>query len=181
MDLNNDGALTVADLAIKLDVNDLSQTDFVSLVGGVSTIKGTTGDDIITDTAKADTIQGLAGKDTFVFNSDSGSLAIIDIIQDFTTADDSIKTGVAGTATNFATANGALTFAAANTAADTAFDGTVKYYFASAIADASAIGGSGAGADGAVFIDWDMDGTADQAILIVGGVAGAVVAADFIA
>ena len=184
VDLNNDGALTIADLAIKLNVNDLSQTDFVSLVAGKSTIIGTTGDDIITDTAKADTIQGLAGKDTFVFNSGSGNTTtIIDIIQDFTTADDSIKTGVAGTATNFATATGAASFAAATTAANTAFDGTVKYYFASAInADLSAMGGTAAaGADGAVFIDWDMDGTADQAILIVGGVAGAVVAADFIA
>ena len=69
VDLNADGALTVADLAIKLNVNDLSQTDFATF--------GTTGVETITLTAGVDTIYGLGGADTINVVTNTTAIAAV--------------------------------------------------------------------------------------------------------
>jgi hypothetical protein len=187
-----DTVFNQADFEARLVYNLTGTADADTITGGAGDdiITGGAGDDIITggagdDTiiggAGADVLTGGAGADTFVFASGSGSTTVVDQIVDFAATGDVIKTGVAGTAANFATANGAADAAAALTAANVALDGTVKYYFASAIVDSTGIGGRVAGADGALFIDWDMDGTADQTILITGGIAGVIIAGDIIA
>jgi len=172
---------------------DATSNNVISVVGvtTISTITGSAGIDAITHGAAAiaATLKGGLGVDTYTLGAtlaatvligtlDTGAtVATADVITGFNTTVDKLSLGVAGTAGNFATANGAANEAAAITAANTAMDGTVKYYLATAIvADL----GSGANATSLLYIDADMDGTLDDVIVVV-GVAGVVVAADIIA
>lgn len=106
---------------------------------GTATITGVTRDTTGTNgTAQSmDTLTGNGGSDTFKFSTaDLGtavaSAAVTQTITDFTTGVDKIKDttiGAAGSSTNYVAAtSAAASMAALLTAADTALDGTVKYY-----------------------------------------------------
>jgi hypothetical protein len=154
----------VTNLAVTIDAT-------LSGVGGINTIIGSAGNDIILGGTKGDTITGGKGadditlgtagvKDTVVIaTGDTGiTAATADKITTFTTKEDVLKLGVAGSLTNYAEATAtAAGFDAIKLAADAAMDGTVKYYF-----------GFEATKEGYLFIDRDMDGTADEAVILVG-------------
>ena len=168
------------DLVINVANFSASQVQY-TITGGAGANQITTGagndtinddtadnDDTFTGGAGADTIVSgnAADSDVFVFNAgDSGlTVATSDIYTGTWTAGlDTIDMAVAGAAGNYAEAD---VFAAADLAAvlalaNTALDGTVKYYV-------------GFNADnvatdiGLLFIDNDMDGSADEMIRLVG-------------
>ncbi len=135
-----------------------------SLFGGPGkdTLSGDAGTDTITGGAGVDVLTGGADADTFIFASgDTGgaTAAASDSITDFAAIDFLDFAQVAGTAANYfeGAAGGADTFAAALVAGNLALDSTVLY---AAISYAGGV---------AVFADLDGDGTADQAIVLVGG------------
>ena len=168
-------------------------TNVVSITGvtGITSITGSAGIDQIAlgADAVATIVTGGLGVDTYNLGNALGATVVIasvdtgatyataDKITGFTTGDDILKLGVAGTVANFATANGAATEAAAIIAANTALNGVVKYYLATAIV---ANLGGGANLESLLFIDADMDGTYDDMIALV-GIAGVVVSTDIIA
>ena len=165
----------------------------VSITGvtGITTIKGGAGVETITlgAAAVAATVTPGGGADVLSLGNALGAKVVIatadtgatyataDKITGFTTNVDTLALGTAGTAANFATANGAATEAAALIAANAALDGTVQYYLATAIA---ADLGGGAGLESLLFIDQDLDGTADDVIAIV-GIAGVLDQNDIVA
>lgn len=159
----------------------------ITLAYGVAAtveIQGSDFGDTITGTIGADTITlGAAGEaDTIVLSEGSGTTALADVIDVFTTDEDFLQVGVAGSATNFAAdTTTRATAAAALVQANTLADGTVQFVFTNDITDASDLAGAAAG-DGLLFIDWDLDGTIDQTVVMVGlATAGDVVATDIIA
>jgi hypothetical protein len=174
-------SIATAVLGLDIDVTTAG-TDY-TIVGsdGSDLITTGDGDDIITGGAGADTIDGGLGENTYVFTSGSGSTTVIDSIAAFVTGTDSLSLGVAGTADNFAAdtttrADGAAALVAANIA----LNGTVQYVFTNDIADASDLAPNTG--DGLLFIDYDLDGAADQIIALVGlQTAGDVVASDIVA
>jgi len=151
-------------------------------------ITGTYGDDKIdvsTSDAGTHTLEGGLGADEYILESGAGASTVVisegdtgitattvDQVTDFDTTTDKLKLGVAGTATNYdetgdadydtGSGNAAGLFAAAKVVADGILDGTVKYSFvfntnAGETAD-----------DTFLFIDYDMDGTSDAAIQLLG-------------
>ena len=163
----------------------------ITAITGITTIKGGAGVETITlgAAAVAATVTPGGGADVLSLGNALGATVVIgtadvgatyataDKITGFTTNVDKLSLGTAGTAANFATANGAATEAAALIAANTALDGTVQYYLATAIvADL----GGGAGLESLLFIDQDLDGTADDVIALV-GIAGVLDENDIIA
>jgi hypothetical protein len=154
----------------------------MSIAGGAGsdTIVGAAGDDTLIGGTGADDLTGAAGENIYVFASGDGNTTTrIDEIIDFAAADDSIKTGIAGTTANFdyVVAADGDTSAEALADANAAFDaeeGDLRFVFVYADAEATDFdledfGGSAEGiADGVLFIDWDGDGDADQAILLTG-------------
>lgn len=119
----------------------------------------------------ADKLTGASGKDTFVFDSNSGNTStIIDSITGFSTTNDKIKTGTAGTATNFTDSSGgagvanAGAIASANSAFAAMTGTTGTKYFVQKITDTGIFAASAN--DFALFIDWNGDNVADQAILV---------------
>ncbi|GHD78484.1 DUF4214 domain-containing protein [Vogesella fluminis] len=125
-------------------------------------------DDTFTGGAGADTIASgnVADSDIFVFNAgDSGlTVATSDIYTGtWAAATDTIDMAVAGGAGNYAEADvgAAADLAAVLALANTALDGTVKYYVG--------FNADNVAADiGLLFIDNDMDGSADEMIRLVG-------------
>ncbi len=107
---------------------------------GNDTINGGAGADSITGGTGVDSMTGGAGADKFVFATltnatdlDSTLGKVTDIITDFKVTGDTANTinglGVAGTAANFKSdSTPAANLTALLTAADTALNGTVKYY-----------------------------------------------------
>lgn len=166
-------------------VDASAETDDITLDASVVTLGfGTTavvtleagaGDDTLEGTVGGDTFDGNAGDDTFVFTAGSGNTTtLLDVISDFVTDADMIKTGTAGSATNFsADTTTRATLAAAATAADGLMDGTIKYVYTDDV--------TAQAADSFLFIDWDLDGDADQVITLTGLGAGDLVYADIIA
>jgi hypothetical protein len=165
----------------------------VSITGvtGITTIKGGAGVETVTlgAAAVAATVTAGGGADVLSLGNALGATVVIgtadtgatyataDNITGFTTNVDTLSLGTAGTAANFATANGAATEAAALIAANTAFNGTVQYYLSTAVvADL----GGGAGLESLLYIDQDLDGTADDVIAFV-GIAGVLDQNDIIA
>lgn len=113
----------------KLDVTGTGVADIVIGGSGADTIRAFAGG--------VDTLTGNAGNDTFVvFGADldiaAGTIAVTDVITDFTGGADKLGGfGTAASATNYVeNATAFATLAALITAADTALDGTVKYYVA---------------------------------------------------
>ncbi len=108
-----------------------------TLVGlaGADTISGGDGNDTITGGAGIDALTGGAGADIFVFstaNLDTTAGAVTDTIADFVSGTDKISNtvvGAAGSATNYVEAGAAVAdLATLLAAADTALNGTVKFY-----------------------------------------------------
>jgi hypothetical protein len=145
----------------------ITGTDYADILisnGGTDTLTGGTG---------KDTYTGGAGTDTFVIASaDTGAtVATADVINvaNFTTTTDKLSLGTAGSATNYTEIAGVDGDAIADTLVDVnaAMDGTIKYVLVYGLDVLFATGGADA-ADGALFIDADMDGTSDDMIIITG-------------
>lgn len=105
-------------------------------------INGGDGNDTITGGAGVDTLVGGLGADTFVFATvdiDTTAGAVTDRISDFSSAaGDKLSLGAAGAGTNYSEAGTAVAnLATLLTAADTALDGTVKYYLGQVTGGAS--------------------------------------------
>lgn len=182
---DSDFSLTTG-VATKLDYIDASamtadvtvDASAATTVGGMTITTGSGNDVIkaattggtITGGAGADKMTAGAGADIFVQGkTDSGiTEATADSITGFATGVDSIKTGTAGTADNFATAtvSGGSSFAVYKAAADNLLNGTKIYAF---VDD---------GTNSYLFWDTDGDGSADQAISLVGVKASEFVADD---
>lgn len=131
---------------------------------GAQTITTGAGNDTITGGAGADVMTGGAGADTFAYGTlatvlaQTGiTLATADTIADFVSGTDLIKTGSAGSGANYVEASAAVDFATAQAAADAAMDNTVVYYLTSTAADG-----------GLLFVDSNVDGTADAVIKLTG-------------
>jgi hypothetical protein len=167
------------------------------------TLKGGSGNDVLTAGAASKLIEGGAGNDTIVAGNVAGevinggangttfdgitlgaggqaqtvitdaghsgkTLATVDKIVNFITTEDKLDFNLAaGSGTNFIDGGVSSSFTDALTNANTAFDGTVQYFF------------SDDTTDGWVFVDNDLDGTTDMAIQLTG--VTAIVAADIIA
>lgn len=105
------------------------------LGAGNDTFTGGAGVDTVTGGAGVDTMTGAGGADVFIFTDvdtdiDTTAGAVTDIITDFVTTSDTLDFDTAGGAGNYVeqlTAAADLTALLA--AADTALNGTVKYYF----------------------------------------------------
>ena len=127
---------------------------------GADTIKASGHGGTITGGAGADKMTAGAGADIFVQGkTDSGiTESTADSITGFTSGTDKIQTGTAGTGANFDTGTVAArsTFDVYKAAADNLLDGTKIYAF---VDD---------GTNGYLFWDTDGDGSADQAISLVG-------------
>lgn len=168
-----------------LDVTGSGGNDTIIGTAGADAIATNGGNDTITGGKGQDTITLGAGDDTVVIASgDAGkTAATIDIINDFLAAGtDVLKLGTAGSATNYTevdlASGGASTVANALTAAGLAMDGTVRYVL---IEDSTAIGGEITTADSILFIDFNLDGTVDAGVKLVGNVAADLVFGDIIA
>lgn len=162
---------------------------------GNDTIVGSQGNDTIASNGGTDTITGGlghdvmtagAGVDTFVIASgDAGTtVTTIDTIIAFLTAGaDKLSLGVAGSTTNYAEVDmntaAASDYADALAAANTALDGTVRY----AVIENSADTGTGwdGKADAMLFVDFNMDGTADAGIQLTGLLGAGLAYTDIIA
>ena len=187
VDLNADGALTVADLAIKLNVNDLSQTDFATF--------GTTGVETITLTAGVDTIYGLGGADTInvvtnttaiaAVSTDGKSIATTGMDILYVDGDTSVNlTAALGTDASYITVTD---IAAGNNISTTVTATTVNqvhglYDFATGIFTSSATlaadTASTTDVAASMFLYATLDGTtANQGIIIVGSTGNATIAA----
>jgi len=100
---------------------------------GVESISGGEGADVINGGAGIDTMTGGAGADIFVFDStdlDTTAGAVTDEITDFVSGTDKIALTIAGDNANFL--SNSIPFGTLSnmlSAADTALDGTIKYYF----------------------------------------------------
>jgi Ca2+-binding RTX toxin-like protein len=174
---------TLADGIGGLNITGNAGNDTIVGTDGADTIATGGGDDNITGGQGADDITLGAGTDTVVIaQGDTGITATtIDSIAAFATTTDKLKLGTAATATNYvelADADYALDFSATKTAADAALDGTVKYVFAG---DTDAAATTSAVPTGFLFIDYDMDGTSDAAVELVGLQAGTFEMGDIIA
>ena len=172
---DSDFSLT-AGIATTLDYIDASamaadvtvDASAATTVGGMTIITGSGNDVIkaattggtITGGAGADKMTAGAGADIFVQGkTDSGiTESTADSITGFTSGTDKIQTGTAGTVANFDTDTVAAssTFDVYKAAADSLLDGTKIYAF---VDD---------GTNSYLFWDTDGDGSADQAISLVG-------------
>ncbi|WP_415243450.1 beta strand repeat-containing protein [Zhongshania sp.] len=97
----------------------------------------------------------------------------LDIITDFTSGEDSISFGLLVGPGNYAEAAEEANYADALTAANLAFDGTLQYYLTSAAeldGDSDPLTGLVQGQEGAgiLFVDANLDGSADLAVLMLG-------------
>ncbi|MCL4432859.1 MAG: Ig-like domain-containing protein [Epsilonproteobacteria bacterium] len=134
--------------------------DTITATAGTATTLGTT----ITGGTGADTIilTGNTSKDKIVIgNTDSGiTVATADSITGFTMADDTLSMGTVATGANYVEATVAVAgFAAALTAANVAMTAGVGVLMYSFQFDAT---------NGYLFVDNDLNGTADQVVLLVG-------------
>ena len=137
------------------------------------TLASGNGTDTLTGGLGVDTYTGGTGVDTFVIASaDTGITgATADKIDDtsFATTTDKLSLGVAGSAANYTELVAVDNDTLAQTLVDVnaAMDGTVKYVLVGGL-DTNAATGGADGADGALFIDADMNGTVDDMIVISG-------------
>jgi hypothetical protein len=109
--------------------------------------------------ADALTLETTGVADTVVINEgDTGiTAATSDNITNFTTTQDKMDFNLtAGDGTNFLDGGASSDYVDALTNANTAFDGTVQYFF------------SDDGTNGWLFVDRDLDGTADEGVIMTG-------------
>lgn len=156
-----------------LAITGSTGNDTIVATAYADTIASNGGNDTMTGGAGQDTVTGGAGVDSIVFASgDAGTTSTtIDFVAAFKTAGaDKLKLGTAATATNYAEVDmatvAASDYADALGAANTALNGTVMY----AVIENSADTGTGwdGTADSMLFVDFDLDGTADIGIQITG-------------
>ncbi|MGV2978533.1 beta strand repeat-containing protein [Roseibium alexandrii] len=152
---------------------------FTATAAGATTLVGGAGNDALTAGAGGSTITGgtgvdvmtaAAGTDTFIIDAgDSGlTAATVDQIAVFTTTTDKLDFNLAaGSATNFLGGGASSSFTDGLTNANTAFNGTIQYF------------DTQAGGNNFVFVDSDLDGTADFAVQLTG--VGAIAFGDIIA
>jgi hypothetical protein len=162
IDLSGDTSATGANV---IDISNQTTTTAMALKGsaGVDTITG--------DAGSTDTI-------TIAMGGTGVTVSTDDHVGGFTSATDKLALGTAGANTNYSEADGNATdgggatvtdtFAEALAVANIAFNSTIKYHF---LFDVKANIGGGASTDGLLFIDDDLDGTADDCITIDGGAA----------
>jgi len=125
-------------------------------------ISGGAAADTITGGTGVDNLTGGAGSDVFVFSDvdtdiDTTAGVVTDVIADFGTAADTFDFDTAGGAGNYTevlTAAGSLS--ALLTAADSALNGTIKYYF-------GVVGSNG-------YLVFDDDGTGYTSVIQLTGV-----------
>jgi hypothetical protein len=141
---------------------------FTVTSGAAATLVGGAGNDVlgagaggstITGGTGADAMTAGAGVDTFIINTgDSGKTAATsDTTIGFASGTDKFDFNLAaGSATNFLNGGASSGYTDALTNANTAMDGTVQYYF------------SDLGANGFLFVDVDLDGTADMGVNLTG-------------
>lgn len=193
IDLSNLTATDSATSGAKITVNAGDGNDTVTgtssfdvLNGGAGndTINGGAGNDSITGGAGADTLTGGAGNDAFVVgDTDSGiTLATADTITDFATTADTLALGTVGDATagtgNYVEADAAVAdFAAALSAANTAL--TTLSGTTTSTTEVYAFQFDGT--NGYLFEDTDVDGVADQVIVLAGIDNTEIAAADIVA
>lgn len=118
------------------DVVKAAAIDGTYVLGaGNDTFTGGAGVDTVTGGAGVDTMTGAGGADVFIFTDvdtdiDTTAGAVTDIITDFVTTSDTLDFDTAGGAGNYVEQlTAAADLSALLTAADTALNGTVKYYF----------------------------------------------------
>lgn len=175
--LTEDTVLTFTDTTPTIETIDASEstgdltmdTDFDNLSTLKTILSGSGDDTIITNGTVDETVDAGAGMDaititagsatTIIINEgDTGlTLATADDITGFVSGTDKLDFNLAdGSATNFIDGGDSSSFTDALTNANTAFDGTVQYFF------------SNDGTDGWLFVDRDLDGTADEGIELSG-------------
>lgn len=132
---------------------------------GSDQLNGGDGDDTLTGGAGNDTLTGGSGVDTFLFSTVdldtiSSGATVTDIIADFAAADGEKigGWGVAGSLTNYAENATAVTYSTLLSNADTALNGTVKYYVGLSSDDSSA------------YLVYDNDGTGVTDVIKLTGV-----------
>ena len=154
-----------------LDVTGHSGNDVITTGSGKDVIASGGGNDTITAGLGADSITGGGGIDTIVIGTaDTGStVATADDVTSFTSGTDKLSVGTAGTAANYTEIAGVNgdNLAATVVDVDAAMNGTVKFVYVYALDVLFATGGADA-ADGALFIDNDMDGSYDDLIVFNG-------------
>lgn len=176
-----DASKSTGDLTFDLETDQVTTLTSVKLGAGDDTLttEGTTGATNITieagkgaDTINISTPAGSAVT-TLVFNAgDTGKTAAkIDEVAGtggFVSGTDKLDFNLAkGSATNFVDGGASSSFTDGLTNANTAFDKTVQYFFTSD------------GTDGWLYVDRNLDGTADEAIQLTG--VTTIVAGDIIA
>jgi hypothetical protein len=206
--LTSNGTVTVVSGTLK--TQDMSASTgnltMAGALGTIETIKGGSGNDVLLGGAASKLIEGGAGNDTITAGGVAGevinggangttldaitlganavaqtvitdvgqsgiTLAKADTITNFATLTDKLDFNLAaGSATNFLDGGASSSFTDGLTNANTAMDGTVQYYL------------TNDGTDSYLYVDADLDGTADMAVTLLGlGAAGGVVAGDIIA
>jgi Ca2+-binding RTX toxin-like protein len=146
---------------------------------GAVTLDGGAGNDILTSGTVGSTVTGGTGRDqmtagggvdTFIINAGDSTLtfATIDLITGFKVAGaDKLDFNLtAGTAANFLADASAAGFVDALSNANTAFNGTVQYFLSTGIADVDS--GAPVTAGELLFVDSDLDGTADFSVALAG-------------
>jgi hypothetical protein len=161
---------------------------------GAVTVLGGAGNDVITGPGGAvaasitggtgrDTINAGAGVDTIITDAGDSSLtfATIDQIVGFATGTDQLDFNLAaGSATNFLADASSTGFVDGLSNANTAFNGTIQYFLAVDIADVDPVA-VGAQTGDLLYVDSNLDGTADFAIAVQGGAGAQVAFGDIIA
>jgi hypothetical protein len=178
--LTSDSAITILSGSLETIDASASTGDLtMTAVGTVTAFIGGSGDDILTTGAAVGVVEGGAGADTInilggaktvvIGEGDTGiTLATIDVINGFLSLTDTLAFGLAdGNVTNFLDGGISSGYVDALTNANTAFDGTVQYFF------------SDDTTNGWLFVDRDLDGTADEAVQLSGVIA--IVAGDIVA
>lgn len=171
-----------------LAITGSTGNDTIVATGYADTIASNGGNDSMTGGAGQDTITGGAGIDTIVFASgDAGTTSTtIDFVAAFkTAAADKLSLGTAGTTTNYAEVDIAAAtddvVTAALAAANTALDGTVMYAVIENSLDTNVTAGWDGTADAILFVDFDLDGTADLGVQMTGVLGAGLVYTDIIA
>ena len=154
-------------------LNAAASTSAVTIDGGAGkdVITSGTAGGTITGGAGMDTMSGGAGADTFVINAGDSTLAFatIDLIKSFGTAGaDKLDFNLAaGSSANFLSDSSSTGFVDGLSNANTSFTGTLQYFLATGIADVdSSLAGNQAGS--LLFVDSNLDGTADFSVALTG-------------
>ena len=208
LDITSNGTITINSTTAKT-VDASGSTGNLTIVApaAVETLKGGSGNDALTGSGVSKLIEGGAGADTIIAGNVAGEVinggangtgagnkfdtitlgaagqaqivlteaghsgltaATIDQVTGFTSGADKLDFNLAaGSATNFLDGGASSGVTDALTNANTAFDGTVQYF------------STNVGGNTLVFVDVNLDGTADMAVQLTG--TAAVVATDFIA